>query len=120
MSGRRVLFLASGALSHDLDAWIERSPDPLYGEFDRSVLDHLAGGTGMELLEMEQTLIDRAKPEGAFRDLFMLLGVMGCGAKGQMMAYESLPGVGMGVIFFDRAVYREKGGDGMLNEVQRE
>ena len=99
--GGKVLFVASGSLSHDLDCFfVTGRVLPGYEEFDRQMLGLLAEGKGMDAPGIKPELIGLAKPEGGFRDLFMLLGVLGSRARGVVRAYEKLPGVGMAVVEF--------------------
>ena len=74
-----------------------------YEKFDRNLLQLLADGNGMDALNLDQQLLDRSKPEGEFRDLMMLLGVMGSQTRGNLLAYQALPGVGLGVVEFEDA-----------------
>ncbi|HWR42136.1 hypothetical protein [Sporomusa sp.] len=106
--GGKVLFLASGSLSHDLSSFMTGEVLSEYEKFDSMVLNLLSKGKGMEVLNINPKLVEIAKPEGAFRDLFMLLGVMGSGTRGNIRAYEKLPGVGLGVIEFLNSGYTEK------------
>lgn len=96
----KVLFMVSGSLAHDLACFSRGIMVPEHEIFDREVLRLLSEGKGMDVLAMDRELIQIAKPEGAFRDLIMLLGVVGSRACGKVSAYEKLPGVGSGVIEF--------------------
>jgi 3,4-dihydroxyphenylacetate 2,3-dioxygenase len=97
--GGKVLFLVSSSFSHEGTRFMDdRMLIP--EKFDQQVLKLLSEGKGMELLKIDQELMEKAKPEGAFRDLFMLLGVMGSRTQGNIRAYEKLSGVGMGIIEF--------------------
>lgn len=106
--GGKVLFLASGSLSHDLSYFMSGKMLGEHEKFDRQVLGLLAEGKGMDVLKIDQQLIKEAKPEGDFHDLCMLLGVMGSQTLGQVKAYEKLPGVGLGVVEFTDAGYNEQ------------
>lgn len=106
--GGKVLFMASGSLPHNLSFYSSGKMQPEQEVFDRKVLELLSAGKGMNILEIDSKLIHTAKPEGAFRDLFMLMGVMGSQSRGQIQAYEKLPGVGMGVIEFSELGYNAK------------
>lgn len=106
--GGKALILASGSLSHDLTCFASGQFQPQHDEFDRQLLSLLAKGKGVEVLEMNKKLVDAAMPEGAFRDLFLLLGIMGAEAQGLKLAYEKLPGVGMGVIEFLQVGYNDR------------
>ncbi len=105
--GGKTLMLVSGSLSHDLMAFMTGRRRDEYEAFDRQVMQLLTAGNGMDLLNMDSRLIAAAKPEGAFRDLYMLLGAMGSQSRGRVAAYENLPGVGLGVIEFTEAAYAE-------------
>lgn len=106
--GGKALFMASGSLSHDLACFSCDYFKPEHELFDHQVMKLLSEGNGMGVLEIDTKLIKEAKPEGAFRDLFMLMGVMGSAARGQVLAYEKLPGVGHGVIEFTKAGYNDR------------
>jgi len=107
--GGKVLFLVSGSLSHDLTCFMSGKIMGEHEQFDRQVLKLLSQGKGMDVLNINEKLIKIAKPEGAFRDLYMLLGVMGSQACGKVQAYEKLPGVGMGVVEFKDSGHNEQG-----------
>jgi|GEM_PF-1184331 len=98
--GGKVLFLASGSLSHDLSCFMRGERVREHETFDRQVLALLSEGKGMDVIDIDKELIKAAKPEGKFRDLCMLLGVMGSQTRGRVRAYERLPGVGQGVVEF--------------------
>ncbi|AIF53336.1 hypothetical protein [Pelosinus sp. UFO1] len=109
--GGKVLFLISGSLSHDLTCFMNGKMRLEHETFDRRVLKLLSEGKGMDVLKIDQELMEIAKPEGNFRDLFMLLGVMGSETPGHIRAYEKLPGVGMGIVEFLDSGYNEKDED---------
>ena len=72
---------------------------------------HLEPG---EHLYIPAGLVHAAKPEGGFRDLMMLLGVMGANTTGRQLAYEQTAGVGLGVVAFTansqaKGVYEDAG-----------
>ena len=106
--GGKVLFLASGSLSHDLSCFMNGRMLEEHEKFDRQVLKLLSQGNGMDVLTIDKKLIQDAQPEGAFRDLCMLLGVMGSQIRGHVQAYEKLPGVGLGVVEFKDSGYNEQ------------
>ncbi len=105
--GGKTLLLVSGSLSHDLRTLMTGRSRREHGEFDRQVLDLLSSGNGMAVLELDENLVELAKPEGAFRDLYILLGALGSTAKGEVKAYEAMPGVGLGVVEFTDSGYSE-------------
>ncbi|MGI1658278.1 MAG: hypothetical protein ACRKFN_04825 [Desulfitobacterium sp.] len=105
--GHKTLFIASGCFSHDLLSFQMARFQAEHGEFDRQVIQLLTEGNGMDLPKIAPELIQSAKPEGNFRDLFMLMGLFGSETQGQIQAYETLPGVGMAVIEFSDSGYNE-------------
>ncbi len=107
-SNKNVLFLASGALSHDLLSFTQHSVDPAHLLFDKSVLNLLSNGHGLDLMNIDPALLRAAKPEGMLRDLYMLLGFVGSETNGEVLAYESLPGVGCGVVWFENEIVQDK------------
>lgn len=112
--GRKVLFMASGSLAHDLASFARGVTLPEHGAFDQAVLQLLRDGKGMDVLELPAGLVHAAKPEGGFRDLMMLLGVMGANTTGRQLAYEQTAGVGLGVVAFTansqaKGVYEDAG-----------
>jgi aromatic ring-opening dioxygenase catalytic subunit (LigB family) len=98
--GGKVLFLASGSLFHDFNCFMSGKMLMEHEKLDWQVLKLLSEGKGMDILGIDQELMGIAKLEGDFRDLFMLLGVMGSQTQGKIRAYEKLPGVGLGIIEF--------------------
>jgi 3,4-dihydroxyphenylacetate 2,3-dioxygenase len=98
--GGKVLFLASGSLFQDFNCLMNGEMLMEHEKLDWQVLNLLSEGKGMDILEFDQELMRIAKLEGDFRDLFMLLGVMGSQTQGKIRAYEKLPSVGLGIIEF--------------------
>lgn len=115
--GRKVLFVASGSPSHDLDCFfLTGKLLSEHEEFDLQMLKLLSEGKGMEVPNINPDLIGLAKPEGNFRDLFMLLGVLGSETPGLVKAYEKLPGVGMAVIEFTDSGYDDGDDRWLIND----
>ncbi|MDA8066873.1 MAG: hypothetical protein M0031_15440 [Thermaerobacter sp.] len=97
---RGAALLISGCLAHDLAAFrAGRSADT--ERFDAAVLDLLRGGHFEQLESLNPELVSLGRPEGELRDLALLGGALGGGARGDLLAYDgSLPGVGMAVVEF--------------------
>lgn len=99
-SGRRSALLATGALSHNLWAFVRGVEWEAFGEFDQALLGLLQNGRGLEAPSLDRKLVAMAQPEGEFRDLYILLGAVGPATVAEVLAYEELPGVGMAVVRF--------------------
>lgn len=115
--GGKTLFLSSGSLSHDLSSFMSGHRTAEHEEFDFQVLGLLAQGKGIDVAKLDPNLIKLAKLGGEFRDLFMLLGVMGSQTPGYVRAYEKLPGVGLGVVEFPDVGYSQRD-ENLLKEYQ--
>ncbi len=105
-AGRRIAITASGALSHDLAAFIARRRTPDQDAFDQAVIDLLVRGHPRAVLNLKPHLLEAGKPEGGFRDLLVLVGAMAAARTGErpcarLAAYESLPGVGQAVLVYE-------------------
>lgn len=99
-TGRRVVLLASGDLSHRL------TPDAPGGyhlrgeEFDRRLVELMRTGDRVGILELDQELIELAG-ECGYRPLVMLLGALdGRKMTSEVISYEGPFGVGYAVVAF--------------------
>ena len=99
--GRRVVFVASGDLSHKLKedgpyGFIEEGP-----KFDNQVMKILGDGKFLQLLTMDNTLCKRAS-ECGLRSFWIMAGALDRKAvKPEFLSYEGTFGVGYGVVWFD-------------------
>ena len=98
--GRRVVYIASGDLSHKL------TPDGPYGfapegpVFDARVTDDFARGDFLDLLEIDSSLAERAA-ECGLRSFQMMAGALDRTAvTPELLSYEGPFGVGYGVAAF--------------------
>ena len=98
---RRVVFVASGDLSHKL------KEDGPYGfvsegpQFDKAVTEILGGGKFLQLLTMNKTMCDRAA-ECGLRSFWIMAGALDRKAvTSELLSYEGPFGVGYGVAWFD-------------------
>lgn len=94
---RRVLFIASGDLSHKLKkdgpyGFAEEGP-----KFDRLVMKELGEGDFLSLMEMDGDLAEGAA-ECGLRSFWIMAGAMDCRqVKAEALSYEGPFGVGYGV-----------------------
>ena len=99
--GRRVVFVASGDLSHKLKedgpyGFIEEGP-----KFDNQVMKILGDGKFLQLLTMDNTLCKRAS-ECGLRSFWIMAGALDRKAvKPEFLSYEGTFGVGYGVVWFE-------------------
>ena len=98
--GRRVVFVASGDLSHKL------KDDGPYGYvpegpvFDQKVTDAMAAGDFLQFLTMDPGLCDRAA-ECGLRSFQIMAGALdGLAVEAKLLSYEGTFGVGYGVATF--------------------
>ena len=98
---RRVVFVASGDLSHKLKedgpyGFISEGP-----QFDKEVMEILGDGKFLELLTMDQTMCSRAA-ECGLRSFWIMSGALDRKAvTSESLSYEGTFGVGYGVVWFD-------------------
>ena len=99
--GRRVVFVASGDLSHRL------LPDGPYGfakegpEFDRIVTETIKTGDFLSFLSISQSLCEEAG-ECGLRSFVIMAGALdGKAVKSNLLSYEGTFGVGYAVAAFD-------------------
>ncbi|MBQ7629382.1 MAG: TTE1956 family protein, partial [Selenomonadaceae bacterium] len=99
--GRRVVFVASGDLSHKLKedgpyGFIEEGP-----KFDNQVMKILGDGKFLQLLTMDNTLCKRAS-ECGLRSFWIMAGALDRkSVKPEFLSYEGTFGVGYGVVWFE-------------------
>jgi len=93
-SGRRVVFVASGDLSHRLTASAPAGYDPQGKVFDEEVVAGLAGGDWERIRNLPQALIDHAGVCG-YLSILTLAGAMGdSGLTSRVLSYQGPFGVG--------------------------
>lgn len=99
--GRRVVFVASGDLSHKL------KEDGPYGfvtegpQFDEQVTKILGEGKFLQLLTMDNTLCNRAA-ECGLRSFWIMAGALDRkSVNAELLSYEGTFGVGYGIVWLD-------------------
>lgn len=102
MSGKDVLFVASGDLSHRLKPGAPGGYDPEGEKFDRQLMELLDKEKIHEIIEMDENMREKAG-ECGYRPLLIALGFCHCeGLKIEVKSYEGPFGVGYGVAGFYR------------------
>jgi AmmeMemoRadiSam system protein A len=97
---RRVVFVASGDLSHRLKADGPYGFAPEGPEFDREVTSALGSGDFLKLLEMPETLSEGAGECGLRAFQIMAGALDGLAVESTLLSYEGPFGVGYGVASF--------------------
>ena len=98
--GRRVVFVASGDLSHKLRDDGPYGYAPEGPVFDRRVTAAMASGDFLQFLTMDPALCDRAA-ECGLRSFQIMAGALdGLAVESKLLSYESVTGVGYGVAAF--------------------
>ena len=97
---RRVVFIASGDLSHKL-------PGSHYGfveeslQFDKEVMENLGGAAFLKLLTMDNKMCNRAA-ECGLRSFWIMAGALDRqNISAEKLSYEGPFGVGYGVVWFN-------------------
>ncbi|MBR6014256.1 MAG: AmmeMemoRadiSam system protein A [Selenomonadaceae bacterium] len=99
--GRKIIFVASGDLSHKLKpkgayGFVEEGP-----KFDSEVMENLSSGDFLKLLTMDYNLCNRAA-ECGLRSFWIMAGALdNKKISAEKLSYEGTFGVGYGIIFFD-------------------
>lgn len=90
----RVLFVASGDLSHRLTPDAPAGYSPRGGEFDRQVVEAVEAGSAEQLVAIPRELVESAG-ECGYRSLLVLFGLLqGLDYRTQVFSYEGPFGVG--------------------------
>ena len=98
---RRVVFVASGDLSHKLKSdgpygFVEEGP-----QFDSEVMENLSNADFLKLLTMNPTMCNRAA-ECGLRSFWIMAGALDKkNILAEKLSYEGTFGVGYGVVWFD-------------------
>lgn len=97
---RKVIFIASGDLSHRLTEDGPYPYSPLGHKFDKNLIDTLQSGEVKNIFTFDKELIKEAG-ECGLRSLYVLSGVLNSSKiQGELLSYEGPLGVGYGVMEF--------------------
>ena len=99
-SRQRVVFIASGDLSHKLSAKGPYEYSPYGAKYDREIIDLLVRGDVPGIFDMDPHTVEAAG-ECGMRSFYIMLGAMNSlKISGRLLSYEDTFGVGYGVISF--------------------
>ena len=99
-TGRNVVYIASGDLSHKLQEYGPYSFAPEGPEYDSRIMDVCGRGAFGELLDFEESFCDRAA-ECGHRSFVIMAGVLdGLAVEARRLSHEDVTGVGYGICAF--------------------
>lgn len=100
-SGKNIVFIASGDLSHRLIPSAPAGYDPMGKEFDRQLAEAISRYDVKAILNLDEAMTERAG-ECGLRSIIILLGIMdSLKVKPAVMSYEGPFGVGYLVASFE-------------------
>jgi len=91
-TGRRVVVIAPGNLTHRLDLRGDDERDAYYApgaKFDQLMIDLVTSGRSLDIHKMDPELLREAAPEADGRPLYFLAGVSG-NAPGRLLQYQGM------------------------------
>lgn len=114
-SDRKVVFVASGGLSHkfwpfdNIHLHASASPEdistPMHREYDLKILDLLKRGRHADVIVMAEEFREKCSPEGRFAHYLMMAGAAGQASFTspglQYGDYEAAIGTGQAILWFD-------------------
>ena len=99
--GKRVVFVASGDLSHKLQDYGPYGFAPEGPEYDRRIMETLGSGNFGELFDFDETFCDKAA-ECGHRSFVIMAGALdGCALDIERLSHEDVTGVGYGICTFE-------------------
>ena len=97
---RRVVYIASGDLSHKLQDYGPYGFAPEGPEYDRRIMDVCSRGAFGELFEFEESFCEKAA-ECGHRSFVIMAGALdGVSVKAEQFSHEDVTGVGYGICSF--------------------
>ena len=91
-TGRRVVVIAPGNLTHRLDLRGDEERDAYYApgaKFDRLMIELVTSGRSLDIHKLDPELLREAAPEADGRPLYFLAGVSG-NAPGRLLQYQGM------------------------------
>ena len=102
-TGRRVVFIASGDLSHKLQAYGPYGFAPEGPEYDRKIMDAAGRAAFGEMLDFDESFCDKAA-ECGHRSFVIMAGALdGLAVEAKVYSHEDVTGVGYGICSFHPA-----------------
>ena len=99
-TGRRVVYVASGDLSHKLQAYGPYGFAPEGPQYDARIMDVCSRAAFGELFDFDEAFCDRAA-ECGHRSFVIMAGVLdGFEVEAQQLSHEDVTGVGYGICTF--------------------
>lgn len=99
-TGRRVVYIASGDLSHKLQHYGPYGYAPEGPEYDRRIMDVCSRAAFGELLDFSESFCDRAA-ECGHRSFVIMAGTFdGIAVEATQLSHEDITGVGYGICTF--------------------
>ena len=99
-TGRRVVYIASGDLSHKLQSYGPYGFAPEGPQYDERLMDVCGRGAFGELLEFDEAFCERAA-ECGHRSFVLMAGALdGQAVEARRLSHEDITGVGYGVCAF--------------------
>ncbi len=99
-TGRRAVYIASGDLSHKLQAYGPYGFAAEGPEYDKRIMDVCARGAFSELLDFEESFCEKAA-ECGHRSFVIMAGVLdGLTVKAEALSHQDVTGVGYGICSF--------------------
>ena len=99
-TGRRVVFIASGDLSHKLQAYGPYGFAPEGPEYDRKIMDAAGRAAFGEMLNFDESFCDKAA-ECGHRSFVIMAGALdGIRVDARAFSHEDVTGVGYGICAF--------------------
>ena len=99
-SGRRVVYVASGDLSHKLQDYGPYGYAPEGPEYDRRIMDVAGRAAFDEMLRFDEDFCDRAAECGHRSFLIMAGALDGTAVKAKTYSHQDVTGVGYGICSF--------------------
>ncbi len=99
-TGRRIVWVASGDLSHKLQEYGPYGFTPEGPEYDKRIMDTCSRGAFGELFDFSESFCERAA-ECGHRSFTMMAGALdGMSVEAQALSHEDVTGVGYGICVF--------------------
>jgi aromatic ring-opening dioxygenase catalytic subunit (LigB family) len=96
----RIGLVVGGMLSHGTHAWNFRRDVPQAALLDQAVLEALKTGDWAAIRPAADKWMSQAHPEAGLRHLEVLRGFLGGDPAGEVLCYESGPGMGAALVAF--------------------